>query len=261
MHVVVTGASQGIGAAVCRRLAADAERSGDQLKIAACGSHHAETLNDLVDELRASGIEATALLGDLADAETPARLIAAAADAFGGLDAVVSNAGIAQPGALLDVSVSDWDRLFDINTRSTWLLAKAAHPWLRQSGGSLIAVASMSGIDPQPGMGAYSVSKAALIMLTRLIAQEWADDGIRANCVSPGLVLTPMTEQAYADADFKRRREAFVPQRRIADPTADIAGVVAFLLGPDAAYCSGQNIVVDGGLTDSVLRALPARTI
>lgn len=261
MRVLITGASQGIGAAVCRRLAADARRSGDTLQLAVCGSRHAEALSDLVAELSAAGVEATPLLGDLADPETPARLIASAADAFGGLDAVVSNAGIALPGALLDVAVEDWTRLFDINTRATWLLAKAAHPWLRRAGGSLVTIASMSGVDPQPGMGAYSVSKAALIMLTRLIAQEWANDGIRANCVSPGLVLTPMTEAAYADADFKRRREDFVPQRRIADPLADIAGVVAFLLGPDAAYCSGQNIVADGGLTDSVLRTLPARTV
>ena len=261
MRVLVTGASQGNGAAICRRLAADAGRSGDRLRLAICGSRHAEALAGLADELAAAGVETTTVLGDLADPATPARLIGAAADAFGGLDAVVSNAGIAQPGALMDVAVDDWNRLLDINTRATWLLAKAAHPWLRQTAGSLVTVASMSGMDPQPGMGAYSVSKAALIMLTRLIAQEWADDGIRANCVSPGLVLTPMTEQAYADADFRRRREDFVPQRRIADPLADIAGVVAFLLGPDAAYCSGQNIVVDGGLTDSVLRALPARTV
>ncbi len=261
MRALITGASQGIGAAICRRLAADARRSDDKLQLAVCGSQHADALSALVDELTAAGAEATAVLGDLADPETPARLVASAVDAFGGLDAVVSNAGIARPGALLDVSLDDWNRLFDINTRATWLLAKAAHPWLRQAGGSLVIVASMSGVDPQPGMGAYSVSKSALIMLTRLIAQEWADDGIRANCVSPGLVLTPMTEQAYADADFKRRREAFVPRRRIAEPLADIAGVVAFLLGPDAAYCSGQNLVVDGGLTDSVLRALPVRTV
>lgn len=261
MRVLVTGASQGIGAAICRRLGVDARRSGDRLQLAVCGSRHADALSALVEELSDAGVEATAVRGDLTDPETPARLIASAVDAFGGLEAVVSNAGIAQPGALLDVGVDDWNRLFDINTRATWLLAKAAHPWLRQAGGRLVAVASMSGVDPQPGMGAYSVSKAALIMLTRLIAQEWADDGIRANCVSPGMVLTPMTAQAYADAEFKRRRENFAPLRRIADPLTDIAGVVAFLLGPDAAYCSGQNIVVDGGLTDSVLRTLPARTV
>lgn len=261
MRVLITGASQGIGAAICRRLAADAGRSGDGLRLAICGARHAEALSALAAELSAAGVEATVVRGDLADPETPARLVASAVDAFGGLDAVVSNAGIAEPGALLDVGVDDWNRLFDINTRATWLLAKAAHPWLRQAGGRLVTVASMSGVDPQPGMGAYSVSKAALIMLTRLIAQEWADDGIRANCVSPGMVLTPMTEKAYADADFKRRREDVVPLRRIADPLADIAGVVAFLLGPDAAYCSGQNIVVDGGMTDSVLRTLPARTV
>ena len=117
----------------------------------------------------------------------------------------------------------------------------------------------MSGIAPQPGLGAYSATKAALIMLLRQIAQEWAADGSRANAVSPGLVHTPMTEEAYADQDFRTRREAMVPEKRIAEPGPDIAGVVTFLLGPDAAYITGQNIVVDGGLSDAILSVLPAR--
>ena len=96
-------------------------------------------------------------------------------------------------------------------------------------------------------------------MLTRLMAQEWAADGIRVNCVSPGMILTPMTEANYRDADFKRRREALCPIPRIGDPDADIAGLVAFLLSPDAGYLTGQNILADGGLSDSMLRVLPRR--
>ena len=121
--------------------------------------------------------------------------------------------------------------------------------------------ASMSGVTPQPGLGAYSVSKAGVIMLTRLMAQEWASDGIRVNAVSPGMVITPMTEANYADAEFRRAREIMVPAGRIADPASDIAGVVAFLLGPDAGYLSGQNVVADGGVGDSMLRVLPARRV
>jgi glucose 1-dehydrogenase len=117
----------------------------------------------------------------------------------------------------------------------------------------------MSGVNPQPGMGAYSVSKAGLIMLTRLMAQEWAADGIRVNCVSPGMVLTPMTEANYRDADFKRRRETMCPIPRIGDAEADIAGVVRFLLSRDAGYMTGQNLLADGGLSDGILRVLPRR--
>lgn len=148
----------------------------------------------------------------------------------------------------------------NVNLRAAWLLAKAAHPALSEAGGRIVTVGSMSGVAPQPGMGAYSVSKAGLIMLTRLMAQEWAADGIRANCVSPGMVLTPMTEANYRDADFRRRREAMCPIPRIGDPDKDIAGLVAFLLSADAGYMTGHNLLADGGLADSILRALPRRS-
>jgi glucose 1-dehydrogenase len=259
MRVLVTGASRGIGRAICLRLARDAAENGGELKLAACGASHGDELESLAGEVRDLGAECLPLLGDLADAGVPARLVGQARNAFGGLDAVVSNAGVAKPTGLLDLSPETWDNVFAINTRATWLLATAAHGALKQSRGALITIASMSGVEPQPGLGAYSATKAAVIMLTRQIAQEWAADGIRANAVSPGLVLTPMTEEAYSDADFRARREAMVPARRISDPERDLAGVVAFLLGPDAGYITGQNILVDGGLTDAILSVLPAR--
>ncbi len=260
-RVLVTGASRGIGRAICLRLARDAAASdGGPARIAACGSVHGEELQSLAAELEDLGAEVVPLLGDLGDADVPARIVAQAVEALGGLDALVSNAGIGVPASLLSLSTQDWDRLFAVNVRATWLLARAAHPALKTAGGSIVTVGSMSGVAPQPGMGAYSAAKAAIIMLTRLMAQEWCGDGIRVNCVSPGMVLTPMTEQAYTDSDFRARREAMVPAGRIAEPAGDIAGVVAFLLGPDAAYVNGHNLVADGGMTDSVLRLLPARS-
>jgi glucose 1-dehydrogenase len=240
---------------------AEVETKSDSgsLQIAACASAHPDELDSLIDALGKMGVEAAPLIGDLQQPDVPERLVEQAVTRFGGLDALVSNAGIATPATLLSLTTDIWDRLFDINVRATWLLAKAAHPALAESRGSIVTIGSMSGMEPQPGMGAYSASKAAIIMLTRLMAQEWGGDGIRVNCVSPGLVLTPMTEKAYADADFKARREAMVPVGRIADPSSDIAGVVGFLLSEDAAYMTGQNVLADGGLTDSVLRFLPVR--
>src|SRR5207302_682870 len=112
---------------------------------------------------------------------------------FGGLDGLVSNAGINRPGTLLQYAVDDWDRVFAVNTRATWLLAKAAHPALKASRGAIVAVASMSGSNPHANLGAYGPSKAALIMLVRVLAQELGRDGIRVNALSPGMVRTGMT--------------------------------------------------------------------
>src|SRR5690606_38025167 len=105
---------------------------------------------------------------------------------------------------------------------------------------------SMSGIEPYPGTGAYSPSKAALIMLVRVLAQEWAADGVRVNAVAPGLIHTAMTAPIYADPEKKAAREAVVPMHRIGDPMKDIAGVVSFLLSQDAGYITGQTILADG---------------
>ena len=117
----------------------------------------------------------------------------------------------------------------------------------------------MSGVQPYAGIGAYSATKAALIMLTRQLAQEWAADGIRVNCVSPGLVRTPLTQRVYDQPEARAAREALVPVHRIGEADADIAGTVAFLLGPDAAYMTGHNLLVDGGLLDSVQTHLAGR--
>lgn len=246
MRVLITGASRGIGRAICERLA----RAGAQ--VAACASAHGDELDDLVARVRQAGGSAIGLLGDLQDAAVPARLVAEAAAALGGLDAVVGNAGISSPGPLATLELAQWDRVFAVNVRAQWLLARAAYPWLRQSRGSLVTVASMSGVQPYSGIGAYSATKAALIMLTRQLAQEWAAEGIRVNCVSPGLVRTPLTQAIYDQPEARRSREALVPMHRIGEAGADVAGMVAFLLGPDAAYMTGQNLLVDGGLLDSV---------
>jgi glucose 1-dehydrogenase len=253
MRVLITGASRGIGRAICERLARDGAA------VAACAATHGDELDAVVQRIREAGGSAVPLLGDLQDSTTPARLVQQAVEALGGLDAVVGNAGISSPGPLATLEEADWDRVFGVNVRAQWLLARAAYPWLKLSRGNLVTVASMSGVQPYAGIGAYSATKAALIMLTRQLAQEWAADGIRANCVSPGLVHTPLTQAVYAKPESRRSREALVPLHRIGDADADVAGTVAFLLGPDAAYMTGHNLLVDGGLLDSVQTHLAGR--
>ena len=259
MRVLVTGAASGIGRATCLRVARDARGRGGAAKVAAVDLDGAAGLDAVAAELKELGAEVLCIRADMADAEAPARAVAEANARFGGLDGLVSNAGINRPGRLVDYAVADWDRMFAVNTRATWLLAKAAYPALKSARGAIVAVGSMSGSNAHANLGAYGPSKAAVIMLVRVLAQELGPDGIRVNAVSPGMVRTGMTAQVYADRQVAADRDALVPLGRVATPE-DIADAIAFLLGVDARYVNGHDLVVDGGITGNLLGRLPGIT-
>jgi glucose 1-dehydrogenase len=256
MRALVTGASPGIGGATCLKLARDALARGQKPKIAACEVRETDAILALADELRGLGADVRVLTGDLSDPDVPARLVAEAVQAFGGLDAVVGNAGITSPAPLAELELANWDRVMNINLRGNWLLAKAAYPHLKESGGGFVAVASMSGMKPHRGMGAYSMSKSGTIILCEVLAQEWAPDGVRVNCVSPGMIRTPLTETTYRDNAIASARTALVPAGRIGVPE-DIANAIAFFLGPDSGYITGQNLCVDGAFSSAILSQIP----
>jgi NAD(P)-dependent dehydrogenase (short-subunit alcohol dehydrogenase family) len=256
MRVLVTGAASGIGRATCLRLARDAKAQGRAGKIAAVDVAAATGLDSLCAELKALGAEALPLHADMSTADGPARAVGDAVAGFGGLDGIVSNAGINRPGALMTYAIEDWDRMFAVNTRATWLLAKAAYEALKASRGAIVAIASMSGSNAHANLGAYGPSKAAVIMLVKVLAQELGRDGIRVNSVSPGMVKTGMTAKVYADQRITAERDALVPLGRVATPE-DMADVVAFLLGPDSRYINGHDLVVDGGVAGNFLGRLP----
>jgi len=192
----------------------------------------------------------------MSTADGPARAVGDAVASFGGLDGLVSNAGVNKPGALMAYAVEDWDRMFAVNTRATWLLAKAAYEALKASRGAIVAIASMSGSNAHANLAAYGPSKAAVIMLVKVLAQELGRDGIRVNSVSPGMVRTGMTAKVYADQRIAAERDALVPLGRVATPE-DMADVVAFLLGQDSRYINGHDLVVDGGVAGNFLGRLP----
>jgi NAD(P)-dependent dehydrogenase (short-subunit alcohol dehydrogenase family) len=256
MRVLVTGAASGIGRATCLRLARDASARGETGQVAAVDLGPSPALDSLVGELRELGADVLPLHGDMGSTDAPARVVGEAADRFGGLDGLVSNAGINRPGPLVSYAVEDWDRLFAVNTRATFLLAQAAYPSLKASGGAIAIVGSMSGSNAHAGLGAYAPTKAAVIMLARVLAQEFGRDGIRVNTVSPGMVRTGMTEAVYADAEIAAARDALVPIGRVARPD-DIADVIAFLLSPQARYVNGHDLIVDGGVSGNHLGRLP----
>jgi NAD(P)-dependent dehydrogenase (short-subunit alcohol dehydrogenase family) len=250
MRVIITGAASGIGRAVAELLAAD---GGHQLLLSDRDGDGLKTVADSI------GASAALCVVDLSAPACGDAIIAAAVAHMGGIDAVVSNAGIIAAGALVDLDADDFDRIYAINTKAAWALAKAAHPHLAAGRGAFVATASMSATHATPGLGFYSSSKAALLMLIRQLALEWGKDGIRCNTVSPGPTYTPMTKAGYDDADRRAQRESMIPLGKLG-LAEDVANAILFLISPQAGHISGIDIVVDGGMSNNLMPATGSGT-
>lgn len=242
---LVTGGGTGIGAAVARRLAADG------YAVAVTG-RRPEPIAEVARDT--GGLAVVADTGVAADAE---RAIAETVTRFGGLDALVLNAGVGGEGSLLDLEPEMFDRVFRVNVTGAFLTARAAISHLLERRGAIVSIASVAGLRAAPESLAYCSSKAALAMLTQCIAVDHGPAGVRANCVCPGWVRTPMADgemDSLAARSGASREDAYatatgdVPLRRPSSPE-EIAGSVAWLLSDDASYVNGAVIPVDGGVT------------
>jgi NAD(P)-dependent dehydrogenase (short-subunit alcohol dehydrogenase family) len=250
----VTGAASGIGAAVARSLA----QVGAKVALL---DRDAAGCEKIAAELVALGATAIAVA---CDTSSEASVNAAAQRVLGDLgrcDVLVNNAGMLRAGGLADVSLDDWNAVLAVNLTGYLLCARAFAAQMRGpksigGRGSIVNVASISGLTPQTGSGAYSASKAGVLLLSRQMAVEWGPQGIRSNAICPGMIRTALSAKFYEEPGFEAKRALVTASRRVGEPQ-DIADVALFLASPRSAYVNGAELAVDGGMSSMLMDMVP----
>lgn len=243
---LVTGGGSGIGRATSLRLAAEGAR-------VLVGDLDAAAAEATAQAARAAGDVAEAAVVDVSAGASVAALVDRAVERWGRLDVAVANAGIGIAGDVRSQSEEEWDRMFAVNARGAFLTCKhAVRVMVPQGGGAIVAIASVGGMVGLLDRVGYCASKAAVVGLTKAVAVDCADKGVRVNSVSPGTVDSPWIGRITADADdpaaTRAQMQARQPLGRFGSPQ-EIAGIVAYLASDEAAFVTGSNVVIDGGLT------------
>lgn len=237
---LVTGGGRGIGKAIALALG----RAG--CRVAINYYVEPELAQETVGELRALGVDACAVAGDVGAADDVTGMIDGVAGRFGRLDVLVNNAGTQTWTPFLDVTLAEWERVIRTNLTGCFLCTQAAARRMKDSGGgTIVNIGSGCNKVPFPGLVAYTASKGGIEMLTKVSAVELAPLGIRVNCVAPGAVEVERTRLEVDD--YAGTWGAITPLRRVGQPD-DIANAVRFLASPDAGFITGQTVWVDGGL-------------
>jgi 3-oxoacyl-[acyl-carrier protein] reductase len=238
---LITGSSRGIGRAIAEKLAED----GWSVVINYCRDEAAAA--EVCDKICHSGGHAIAIQADVGIEEDVLRLFAQAREAFGGIDLLVNNAGVASFGLLTDLSAADWRRIFATNVDGAFFCTKAALPdMIHRKSGCIINISSIWGLVGASCEVAYSASKGALIAMTKALAKEVGPSGVRVNCVAPGVIDTAMNS-ALSAADMQALLDE-TPLGMLGSPN-DIAETVAFLASDKAKFITGQVISPNGGFT------------
>ncbi|GAC1532639.1 MAG: SDR family oxidoreductase [Acidimicrobiales bacterium] len=239
----MTGAGSGIGAEIAVRLAKDGAA-------VAVNAPRAEEARPIVDRILALGGQAIAVIGDISQPDDVDRVVAGTDDQLGALNILVNNAGLQQETPFLELDLQTWRAQMAVDLDGAFLMASAACRLMAASGGGIVInVTSVHETQPRPGYAAYCAAKAGLGMLTKVMARELAQHGIRAVAVAPGAIETPI--QGDQTEQEQRDQRSGIPARRLGT-AGEVAALVAYLASPAAAYISGTTIVIDGALETQV---------
>ena len=241
---LITGGARGIGAAVARLYASE----GASVSICYLNTPQMENLaKDLVSELTEKGYQAICIPGDLSLPDTPEFLVKETRKQLGDVSIVVANGAATGRKKWNEISIDEWNQVQDVNSRGTWLLAKAAYEDLKKTRGSIITVTSVMVDTGQPGALHYSASKAAIIGITRALARELGGDGIRVNSVMPGAIRTEMELEIDPNQEEVAEFLYGVQALKRRGTSEDLAGAFLFLASEESSFVTGQILNVDGG--------------
>ena len=242
---IVTASTQGIGKAIAQRLAQD----GAKVMIS---SRKEKNVVEALAEIRKSAKEDSDVEGlvcHVGKEEDRQKLVDETINKFGGIDILISNAGTNPTfGPILDCTEDQWDKIFDNNVKAAFLLTKMVVPHMTSKGeGNIVFISSIAGLQPIPMILPYSVSKTALLGLTKALSHDLAPENIRVNCVCPGIIDTNFSSALTSNDFVANKTLEMLHTKRFGQPE-DISGLVAFLCSKDSSYITGENIVVGGGI-------------
>lgn len=251
-NALITGASSGIGQAIAIRLAQEGANIAINYRSSPEGAEETEeiAMQKACGDIENCGVKSLLVRGDVSQEADIIKMVDTAVDKFGSLDILINNAGIQTESRSHEVTAEDFDRVIGVNLRGAFLCARETikHFLSRNSAGVIINISSVHEIIPRPMYASYSISKGGMENLTKTLALEYADRGIRVNSIAPGATVTPINEAWTNDPEQKAIVESHIPMRR-AGTSEEMAAAVAFLASDEAAYITGQTLFIDGGLT------------
>jgi NAD(P)-dependent dehydrogenase (short-subunit alcohol dehydrogenase family) len=239
---IVTGGSRGIG----REIALAFAGAGARVVVA---SRKQEGVDAVAAEITERGGTALAVAAHMGQEEAVIALVEQTVEAFGGVDITVNNAATNPHfGPLTTATAAQWDKIVEVNLRGAFFLCQQVIPLMQERGaGKIINVASIAGVKPQPGMGIYSVSKAGLIMLTQVLAQEMGPSNIQVNAIAPGIIKTRFSSVLWQTPSIAEALQKHTPLGRLGD-VDDVVGAALYLASPLSDYVTGSVLLIDGGM-------------